>query len=144
MGTNFSFISELQTIRKQKSNLSERERELTTPILTDFSLIPEIYSQFKAILGNMEPEPFAESPTQRKKFIFIILCLYAPSALAGGKMPSGLREGLAKTLNINSRTVISDNCSDVVFWYNNYESFKNDVDYLYNKISLKIIEDGLM
>ena len=43
MTKEFSSIVELKSIREQKSRLSEREQELSSPILTDFSLIPEIY-----------------------------------------------------------------------------------------------------
>lgn len=46
MTKEFSSIVELKSIREQKSRLSEREQELSSPILTDFSLIPEIYEWF--------------------------------------------------------------------------------------------------
>ena len=45
MTKEFSSIVELKSIREQKSRLSEREQELSSPILTDFSLIPEIYGK---------------------------------------------------------------------------------------------------
>ena len=35
----FSEIAEIKSIREQKSKLSEREAELTTPILTDLNQI---------------------------------------------------------------------------------------------------------
>ena len=46
MAKEFSSISELKSIREQKSRLSERENELSTPVLTDLSLIQEIYVWF--------------------------------------------------------------------------------------------------
>jgi hypothetical protein len=83
MTKEFSSIVELKSIREQKSRLSEREQELSSPILTDFSLIPEIYDWFKDLLAGMDCPPNPESVTQRKKFLFIVLFLFAPSVLAG-------------------------------------------------------------
>ena len=82
MTKEFSSIVELKSIREQKSRLSEREQELSSPILTDFSLIPEIYDWFKDLLAGMDCPPNPESVTQRKKFLFIVLFLFAPSVLA--------------------------------------------------------------
>lgn len=44
MVKEFSAISELKYIREQKSRLSEREQELTKPILLDLSIIPTIFN----------------------------------------------------------------------------------------------------
>lgn len=68
MTKEFSSIVDLKAIREQKSRLSEREQELSAPMLTDFALIPEIYSWFKEILFQSDCTPNFESVTQRKKF----------------------------------------------------------------------------
>lgn len=57
MTKEFSSIVELKSIREQKSRLSEREQELSSPILTDFSLIPVIYDWFKELLAGMDCPP---------------------------------------------------------------------------------------
>lgn len=134
MVKDFSTILELKTIREQKSRLSERESELSAPLLSDLELIPEIYKWFAEILSNMAFPPRLESVTQRKKFLFIILFLYSPSTLAGGKMLCGLRDKLCEVTNIASKSTISDNCADVVFMYQNYKNFRKDIDYLYTEI----------
>lgn len=134
MVKDFSTISELKTIREQKSRLSERESELSSPILSDLGLISELYKWFAEILSNMDFPPCLESVTQRKKFLFIILFLYSPSTLAGGKMLCGLRDKLCEVTNITSKSTISDNCADVVFMYQNYKSFRKDIDYLYTEV----------
>lgn len=95
MTKEFSSIVELKSIREQKSRLSEREQELASPILTDLSLIPEIYDWFKELLAGMDCPPNPESVTQRKKFLFIVLFLFAPSVLAGGQLPNGIRAEIA-------------------------------------------------
>lgn len=139
---DFSAISELQTIREQKSRLSERETELAAPLLNDLNLIPEIYNWFAEFLLEMTFPPCLDSVTQRKKFIFIILFLYSPSTLAGGKMLTGLRDKISEATGVYSKSTISDNCVDVVFMYQNYKSFRKDIDYLYTKITdrLKVEE----
>ncbi len=68
MTKEFSSIVELKSIREQKSRLSEREQELSSPILTDFTLIPEVYEWFRDILSGADCPPNPESVTQRKKF----------------------------------------------------------------------------
>ena len=91
MVKEFSSIAELKSIREQKSRISERENELSRPILQKVELISEIYGWFREILSEMALEPNIESVTQRKKFLFIILFLFAPSVLAGGRLPNGGR-----------------------------------------------------
>lgn len=50
----FSKIVEIRSIRDQKARLSERERELTKPILTDLDMIPTLYEWFKDIVSRQE------------------------------------------------------------------------------------------
>lgn len=144
MTKEFSSIVELKSIREQKSRLSERENELSSPILTDFSLIPELYSWFKELLAGMACPPNPESVTQRKKFLFIVLFLFAPSVLAGGRLPNGIREGLSDAIGIYSKSTISDNCSDVVFLFQNYSRFRQDIEYLYSQIVERLKVKGLI
>ena len=72
MVKDFSTISELKTIREQKSRLFERESELSSPMLSDLELIPDIYKWFAEILAGMDFPPCFESVMQRKKFLFIV------------------------------------------------------------------------
>lgn len=130
----FSEISELKTIREQKSRLSEREAELTQPMLTNLGMVEELYEWFKEILASRNCPPNIESVTQRKKFIFIVLYLYCPSALAGGKMAKGLREKLSEILGVKAPSTISNNITNVVFIYNQYKNFRRDVEWVYSEI----------
>lgn len=113
----FSEIAEIKSIREQKLHLLAREKELSKPVLTNLDMIPKLYIWFSEIISNRDCPGRVESVTQRKKFLFIVLFLYSPVTLAEGKMLSGLREELAKLLNV-SPSVISNNCRDIVFLYN--------------------------
>lgn len=137
MTKEFSSITELKAIREQKSILSERERELSEPLLTDYSLIEIIHDWFEDILQNMTFPPNPNSPIERKKFLFIILYLYSPSTLAGGKMKIGLRDELARVTNCTT-TLISHNCEDVTFYYNQYKSYRANIDLIYTEILVRL------
>lgn len=128
----FSKIVEIRSIRDQKARLSERERELTKPILTDLDMIPTLYEWFKDIVSRQEI--FRANVPQRKKFIFIILILYSPSALADGKMKRGLRDKLAEVFGINGKSTISDNLNGLYLSYQLYKYFRQDIHHIYIEI----------
>ena len=140
MKLDFNKIIRLKKIRIEKSELSEEENILTSPILKDKSLIHEIYKIFVEVLNERGCPPNIDSVTQRKKFIFIILYLFSPSSLAGGKMTAGLRE----EMGVQSKSTISDNCTDVVFLYQNYGDFSGDIEYLYTEIVNRLKFKGLI
>lgn len=144
MEFNFDKIIRIKKIRIEKSELSDEENKLTTPSITDKSLIPEIYNVFRELLDERGCDPNIESVIQRKKFIFIILYLFSPSTLAGGKMASGLRDDLADILGIYSKSTISDNCADIVFLYHNYADFSEDITWLYGHILDRLENKGLI
>lgn len=144
MVKEFSSIAELKSIREQKSRISERENELSRPIIQKVELISEIYGWFREILSEMALEPNIESVTQRKKFLFIILFLFAPSVLAGGRLPNGIRAELSKVFPEISPCVISNNIADVPFIYQNYKDFRQDIDYLYTEIVKRLRIKGLI
>lgn len=134
----FSEIAEIKSIREQKSRLSEREKELTEPILTDLAMIGKLWGWFKEIIGERDCPPRPESVTQRKKFVFIVLFLYSPSTLAGGKMAPGLRDRLADVLGVHAPSVISNDMSNAVFFYQQYKDFRMEVDRVFNKVMKKV------
>ena len=142
MTKEFSSIIELKSIREQKSRLSERENELSSPELKDLTLIPKIYGWFKEILAGRDCPPNPESVTQRKKFLFIVLFLFTPSTLAGGRIPKGVRAALADVLPEVSPCVISSNIADILFIYNNYKEFRSDIEEVYEGILNRLREKG--
>lgn len=144
MTKEFSSIVELKAIREQKSRLSEREQELSAPMLTDFALIPEIYSWFKEILSQSDCPPNFESVTQRKKYLFIVLFLFAPSVLAGGRLPNGIRSEIASVFPDVSPCVISNNIADVSFIYQQYKDFRQDIEFIYNQVLERLKIKGVI
>ena len=96
-------------------------------------MIGTLYRWFQEIISQKETFRVG-NVTQRKKFIFIILFLYSPSTLAGGKMKNGLRNKLAEVLGVSAQTAISDNRNNLVFSYQLYKYFRQDVDWIYGEI----------
>lgn len=144
MVKEFSVVSELKIIREQKSRLTEREQELSSPLLGESELIPVVYEWFKEILAEMDPSPNVESIIQRKKFLFIVLFLFAPSVLAGGRMPNGVRKVLEEVFPNVRPCTISNNIADVSFLYQQYKDFRQDIEYLYTEIINRLKFKGLI
>lgn len=136
----FSQIVEIRSIRDQKARLSERERELTKPMLTNLDMIPTLYDWFKEIIS--QKETFRANVSQRKKFMFIILILYSPGALADGKMKRGLRDKLAEIFGINGKSTISDNLNGLYLSYQLYKYFRQDIHRIYNEMKNRM-DDSL-
>lgn len=133
----FSEIAEIKSIREQKKRLSEREAELTEPILTDLGMIGQLWEWFKEIVNNRDCPGRVDSVTQRKKFILIVLFLYSPSTLAGGKMKIGLRDEIAEVIGC-SGSLISHNYEDVMLHYQLYKPFRADVDQVFSEMVRKV------
>lgn len=138
----FSSIAEIKNIREQKSRLSEREAELVSPILTNLESIPYIYELFKNIVRTMNIPP-REKIIQRKEFLFIILFLFVPSVLAGGRIPNGVRKSLEHVFPKVKPCTISNNIADVFFLYQQYKYFRSDINIIYKEMLKRLEEDDI-
>lgn len=141
MTKDFSIISEIKSLREDISRLSARESELSQPILSNLELIPIIYGWFKEIAVDL---PKRDKSILNKEFIFIILFLYSPGTLAGGKMKNGLRSKIGDVLGIKGKTSISDKLDTLVFYYKMYKYFRNDLNHIYTTIMNRIQGDATM
>lgn len=144
MTTDFSIIAELKSVRQQKSHLSECEQKLSRPLLASLHLIPTLFQWYCELQGHSALPQKRAGTRFRQKFVFIILFLYSPSALAGGKMTKGVRDVLAQVLGFRSPTAISNLCANVVFYYHNYKDYREDVDYVFGEILTRLKINGLM
>lgn len=130
MTKEFSSIVELKSIREQKSRLSEREQELSLPVLTDLSLILEIYGWFKEILSGMDFRLILKVSPSGRTF-------YLPrNVLAGVRLSAVFPDVFP--------CVISNNIADVSFVYQQYKDFRQDIEYLYNQILEMLKVKGLI
>lgn len=131
----FNEIFELEAIREQKEEMSERELVLSKPKLTDMELIPIIYDWFCEIHADTHNELDEKQFVQRRKqFVFIILYLYSPYKLVKGKMTIGLRTALAEVAGLSARSAISNDSANLLFEYQTYKSFQKSVNRAYTLI----------
>ena len=144
MELDFSKIERLKKIRSEKSELSSEENALASPFLEDKRLIREIYRIFVEILSERTCPPNPDSVTQRKKFIFIVIYLFSPSTLAGGRMKHGLREEMSRVMDIRSAGIISKDCEDVVFLFRHYKDFSYDIRNIYAEIMSRLKAKGFV
>lgn len=138
MNDVFSVIYEIKSIQEDITRLSLRKSELTCPILSDLDLIPALYNWFMEAAKKL---PKRNKSILNKEFIFIVIFLYSPGTLAGGKMKLGVRKRIADTLNINACTAVSNKCTEIVFMYKIYKYFRDDLHILYSEIMSKIQEN---
>ena len=144
MELDFTKIERIERIRIKKKELLEMENSLSKPLIHDFTLIPIIYKYFVEEIQKDDFAPNEKSVIQRKKFIFIILYLFSPSTLSGGKMRMRLRNAIAEAVQVKSLSIISDNCNDVAFLYKHYKGFCDEVKQLFYAIGDKLKNEGLI
>ena len=138
MELDFGKIARIKDIQERMSELSEEGKDLSSPLLTDIRLVGEIYDIFSGMVEN------PASAEQRKKFIFIILYLFSPGTLAGGKMASGLRGAIANAIGVKSHSSVSNNSADMLFIYRHYEYFRKEVGRIFTEVTRRTEEKGLI
>ena len=131
-------IETINAIRKERENLEIREREILKPLLTDLSLMSTIKEMFIGILAEKPLPPLASSPAQRRKLLFVILYLYAPGVLLGDRFPNGVRKAIVDIFPDASPAVISHNSNDLLFLFENYRDFRDEVTAIFHVVVEKL------
>lgn len=127
MNKDFSDIGRITALRQQRDAIDDQLRQLTRPVMTDTREIPHLFGIFLHTIGQDKTSAPKISATERRKFIFAILCLYCPAVLAGGRIPNGIRSALSRVFPEVVPTVISGYLPDIMFLYRHYNSFRQDV-----------------
>lgn len=140
----FLKISDLRTIYEKRAKLEAEEFVLAAPILTDFKYIPIIYDWFCELSGCNKDFKSKKDGDHKREFLFIILFLYSPKALAGSKMKRGLRKILSNLLGLASPTGISNMLTSILVMYDNYKEHRMNVDYFYTEIMKRLKEAGIV
>lgn len=130
-----SRIKQMESLSTQIGRLNRRLARLAKPRLTDYDLLPYLWSEFVEFSksrGNAPGQVY-----ERQKFLYVMMMLYCPMALIGRNMYGGLREALSDVIGVTGY-VISNNLRDVRFLYANYKDFSADVEYFYDEIIGKL------
>ena len=101
------------------------------PELEDPNMLPRVFELFLNFIGNDGREL---DVSKRRTFLFVAAYLFCPSALIGKKMPSGLRQKILDTMHLGAGSIISRYMSDLMFWYNHYKEFREDVNRAYSYV----------
>lgn len=122
-------------INRQLAVLNRQLNKLAKPILTDYSLLPYIWSEFISFSKKKGHNPM--TVYERQKFLFASMMLFYPKAIIGRRMGGGLRAALSEAIGVTG-FVISNNIRDVRILYDNYKDFSRDVDYFCAEICEKL------
>lgn len=120
-------LKEIVVALEEYDNARERKNKAVKPMFTDMSLIPKLYSHFCEIMKSRDANTNLQSPTNRKKFLFVALFLFAPDVLAGDRMHYGMRKALKKYVS-GDESLVSIDSRPLVFHYMNYTDFRDDTN----------------
>lgn len=133
-------ISTIRTLRDSFMQLSSEIEQASKPILGNIGDMEMVFRKYLETCGI--PETSVLDSYQRKKFLMVALYLYSPRTLAGGKMKSGLRNALARTLNVKTQTSISENSANLMGLYRGYRDFRRDVNLtlvaIYEELGIEV------
>lgn len=110
------FISLLRELRKEKSTLQKRERQLCEAQL-DFDKVDEIH--------QIVPD--------RDTFLMVAIRIFSPRAFVGDRLKHNLRSKLANVLSMR-KEYVSTLIKVVIFRYEKVEGFRRNVNKAYNDI----------
>lgn len=132
MRPSIDIIKELTFLREKKEDITQREQEVSKPILTELKQIQIIYDWFYSL-----PKEYLltdQDSVHKRQFLFIIILLFSPTFFVGDKLKRGLRNELARVLHFRSPSAISNLSSDVLCWYKSYQGFREKTNRIYEKL----------
>lgn len=124
--TLFSSVSELKNTLQEEGDLRKRVEALGKPILNDMKQIPILLDRYKMMIAKDRLSVY-----ERKVFLFVVVSLYDPKALAGKKMKHGLREIIGASLGFENKSTISDNLNNISSYYARTPKFRKDTKQAY-------------
>ena len=116
-----------EEIKLMEHNVSEALK----PAIVNADYINEVYRLF---LSFIEWSGKIMDTNNRKKFLFIAVYLFCPSVLIGHTMPRGFRDRIKELINAKSASTVSNDVANLLFLYNHYKDFREDVDNAYKYI----------
>lgn len=127
-------LESLNNIRKCIKDLQVQEEQLAKPLRTDYTTIGNIFDIYVACLKENNPKANCKCANERYKFLFVVLAIYCPRALVGGKITKGgLRRKIAEVTQCEV-SVVSHNIELLLFRYQKYRTFRREVDDIYCKV----------
>lgn len=128
-------LSKIQELREQEQKLLAEKQKEEDPLLSDTSLLPQLYEWFSESTENL---PDKDKVTRRREFLFIALFLYSPKTLVCGHLPKGLRDILTSIFAPIKKSSISNDVKYLLFNFKQYKGFRESVGNSYKYIIGKL------
>ena len=127
----YEYIIKIENTHRKRLNIESEEKDLTAPLMTDYSRIGEIYNIYEDEIVKMKIKP--HSIEGRRIFIFIIMRIFCPAVFTGKKLKRGIRDKIAEATGCEA-SIISHDFSNLTFHYKKYKSFRTIVNTVYDSI----------
>lgn len=110
-----------------------------TPKLKDLALIVKIYGIYCEVAERYGFKADKVSDNN-KQFLFLILWLYSPASLCGGKITKTLRKAISQPLGIEFDNTIYKIRSKALSWYDIYPEFRKECNIAIDEVC-KVMAD---
>ncbi|NDV93484.1 hypothetical protein D0T84_00940 [Dysgonomonas sp. 521] len=135
-------IKNLQELSELRQRIEILESKILKPQLTDLQHIPLLYNWFEVIANEIQDFPGKDNTEYRQVFLYCILILYCPRALADDFLIRGLRQSLAILFGL-SPSHISNLMKNLTFYYEKYTKFRGNCDVVLAEMQFKVEMEGL-
>lgn len=135
---NMNRLSALKSLRGQHSEIENLIKELSRPVISDLSLLPQIYDIYTDYMREQNRGDDVRTVSNRKKFLMAVLYLYSPASLVGERMHRGLRKKISEVFGLATSSPISDNSVGLIIQYNAYSDFRTDVNGFLSAIATRM------
>ena len=81
---------------------------------------------------------------QKGQFLLVILFLYSPIALVGGRIVNGVRDKLAQLFGFTSPSAVSNLCKSINSFYSTYKGYRKNVNQLCDEFMSRLKENGIL
>lgn len=128
-------LSRIRFAKDAMAEMKNLERETNAalePSVKDVSLVGKVYELFCSFI---QLSGRVMDANNRKKFLFVAVYLFCPSVLIGHVMPRGFRDRIKELIGAKSATTVSNDVANLLFLYNHYKDFKEDVDSAYDYVT---------
>lgn len=146
-------LEAIEKMRKAQKELSdamnamapiiERYNNIFRGKLSDLTKLPMLYEWYQGTTARHGFNSDARN-NNHKQFVYVILMLYSPASLFGGKISRELRTEIASLLRLKSPTILYHMRDRSVVWMRTYKAFASEVNIAYEEITALLKENGLI
>ncbi|MBQ0074620.1 MAG: hypothetical protein KBT34_10545 [Prevotella sp.] len=132
----FENLDLIRDLERQREQIAKIEAHICEPLLSELSYIQTIWDTIKAYGHKDKTE-------ERMFFIFITLLFYAPKKLVvGARLCKRLMNELCKLTKCR-QSLLSHNSENLMFYYQKYNLFHDNVDILLDKVTSSLVTAGV-